>query len=325
MKNCPNCGEQESPYNAKTKQLREERINQVRYNFNGERGICVGFVGNGSSYVIIKLDNNITHISRWTDFNKGVFHRKNTSRIGEKNYNNQGSQMTIIKYNNYHDVDVMFQTGYVANSVDYDSFKDGTIKDLLFPSVFGIGYFGVGDYTAYSECSGVKIHQVWSSMLNRCYNEKFHIIYPTYTDVIVDDKWHNYQVFAKWVTENVYYVPNEKLYLDKDILIKHNKIYSEDRCCFVPREINNLFTKHDSSRGQNVLGVYHKANNKYVASVARKDLGPYVKTFSSEIEAFNEYKKIKEEYIKYVANKYKKYIPQKLYDALVTYNIEISD
>ena len=324
MKNCPNCGAQEPPCNEKTKELREQRIGQIRYNYNGEKGICIGFIGNGATHVIIQLDNNITHVARWSNFNKGKFHRKNTSRIGEKKCNTQGSQMTIINYNNYHDIDVEFQTGYVAHHVDYDSFKKGTIKDLLFPSVFKVGYFGNGNFTAYSEYLGVKIYQTWSSMFNRCYNKKYHEIYPAYIGTTIDEEWHDYQVFAKWAIENIYSIPNEKLYLDKDILVKNNKVYSADRCCFVPREINNLFTKHDKSRGQNVIGVSYR-NNKYIVSVARKDLGPYVKRFSSEIEAFNEYKKIKEEYIRYVANKYKKYIPQKLYAALNTYVVEIND
>ena len=44
-----------------------------------------------------------------------------------------------------------------------------------------------------------------------------------------------------------------------------------------------------------------------------------------EIEAFEKYKKFKEEYIKQVADLYKNVIPKKLYLALYNYQIEMED
>lgn len=58
--------------------------------------------------------------------------------------------------------------------------------------------------------------------------------------------------------------------LDKDILVKGNKIYSPETCCFVPQEINNLFTKRKSCRGTLPIGVkYIKENKKFSASFSR--------------------------------------------------------
>lgn len=37
--------------------------------------------------------------------------------------------------------------------------------------------------------------------------------------------------------------------LDKDILNKGNKVYCPENCIFVPRRINNLFTKSNRVRG----------------------------------------------------------------------------
>lgn len=44
--------------------------------------------------------------------------------------------------------------------------------------------------------------------------------------------------FKKWFDEN--YIKGYEL--DKDILIKGNRIYSPDTCCFVPSFINRLYT-----------------------------------------------------------------------------------
>ena len=43
---------------------------------------------------------------------------------------------------------------------------------------------------------------------------------------------------------------SEGRYLDKDILVRGNKLYSPDTCLFVPQEINNLLTVQNK-RGKN--------------------------------------------------------------------------
>ena len=110
--------------------------------------------------------------------------------------------------------------------------------------------------------------------------------------------------------------------MDKDILVKGNKIYSEDTCCFVPREINSLFVKRKKSRGNFALGVdYKKSVKKFRARCGNKHLG----LFNTELEAFYAYKQAKETYIKEVANKWKDQIDPRVYNALMKYEVEITD
>jgi hypothetical protein len=47
--------------------------------------------------------------------------------------------------------------------------------------------------------------------------------------------------------------------------------------------------------------------------------------FKNQIDAFNAYKKVKEEYIKEVAESYKHIIPEKAYYGLINYKVEITD
>lgn len=167
-------------------------------------------------------------------------------------------------------------------------------------------------------------------MLTRCYNHKYHETHPTYINCNVSEEFHNFQNFGAWDKVNYYNVGNEKMCLDKDILVKHNKIYSSETCVYVPETINTLFVKRQNDRGESIIGTTPK-NGKYEAQCwlinpetgksKKKHLGCY----DTQEKAFEVYKYYKEKNIKVVADYYKKLIPQKLYNALYSYEVEITD
>lgn len=163
-------------------------------------------------------------------------------------------------------------------------------------------------------------------MLRRCYSDKYKKQFPTYKTCIACDEWLNFQNFAEWYNQNFYTVKNENMHLDKDILVKGNKIYSPETCIFVPSRINKLFIKGDNFRGKYPIGVTYKSDiNKFIARCNTLDKRKNLGVFSTEEEAFNKYKTFKEKYIKQVADEYKDYIPDKLYKALYKYEVSIAD
>lgn len=169
-------------------------------------------------------------------------------------------------------------------------------------------------------------YNLWSGMLRRCYSEKSHNTKPTYKGCTVSNNFLNYSYFYEWCHKQIGF-GNEGWALDKDILIKGNKIYSEENCCFVPREINNLFTKADKIRGLYPIGVkYDERDNLYYASCSKGSMKQsYIGCYQSPIDAFVAYKHIKENYIKEIADKYKSNIDKKLYDVLMNYSVDITD
>lgn len=251
---------------------------------------------------------------------------KNDKVVGEVRYNNNGEEMKIVRYGGVRDIDVQFDDGTIVEHREYKNFKEGKIKNPMTPTIFGVGYFGIGDYKSRDETGKhTKCYEVWTSMHQRCYDPKFHEKYPTYENCTVCKEWNSYQEFAKWDNENYYEVENERMNLDKDILSKGNKVYSADTCIYVPQSINNLFVKHDKARGVYPIGVC-KRGNKFVAQLSKGDgkrihLGYY----STPNEAFEAYKQAKEDYIKEVAEEYKDKIPHRLYEALMNYKVEIDD
>jgi len=164
-------------------------------------------------------------------------------------------------------------------------------------------------------------------MFNRCYDEKIHIIRETYKNCTVCEEWYNFQTFAKWYTENYYEIDEKKMHLDKDILHKGNKIYSPENCVFVPININSLFTKRETLRGICPIGVtYHKRDDVFQSRCNDGNgKSEYLGCFGSPQLAFNAYKIYKEKHIKEVADKFRNQIPNKLYEAMYSYKVEITD
>ncbi|WP_340574917.1 hypothetical protein, partial [Staphylococcus aureus] len=109
--------------------------------------------------------------------------------------------------------------------------------------------------------------------------------------------------------------------LDKDLLIKGNKVYSENTCVFIPFEINTLLIKCTASRGKHLIGVHwDNASRAFKAQVNKsKGKREHLGLFKTEIEAFNAYKTAKESFIKEQANKWKSQIDPRAYEALMKY------
>ena len=247
-------------------------------------------------------------------------------RVGEVGYNNFGSRMTIVEYNNSRDITIVFDNGYIVKC-EYGQFKKGSVRNAYDKSVFGVGYLGEGEYKATENGSITDEYSIWSNMLQRVYDDNYAKKNPTYIGCSVSDEWHNFQNFAKWYNENYYTVGDEKMCLDKDVLFKDNKIYSPNTCVFVPQSINKLLTKRNRERGQLPIGVtLHKVSHKYMAQ-CHDGFGERIRlgSFNTPKEAFYAYKKCKEGIINSVAERYKNYIPTNLYNTLITYEVEIDD
>lgn len=179
------------------------------------------------------------------------------------------------------------------------------------------------DYCVMNGDVGIPSYASWKQMLTRCYSEAYKTKTPTYKSAIVCEEWKRFSQFKKWFDCN--YV--EGYVLDKDILVKGNKLYSPETCCFVPQEINALLIKHDSKRGVYPIGV-SKHGKKYCARVNKYKLGNiWIGTFDTTEEAFNAYKEAKENYIKELSKKYYNTgrITEKVYEALLNYKVEITD
>ena len=163
-------------------------------------------------------------------------------------------------------------------------------------------------------------------MLKRCYSDSFKKKQPTYEGCEVSDNFKSYEYFYEWCQNQIGF-SNKGWHLDKDLLIKGNKVYSEYSCVFIPNDINLLLTKREALRGEHPIGVcWHNASKAFVAQVGKsKGRSEWLGCFNTEIEAFNTYKQAKESFIKEQANKWKSQIDYRAYNALMKYEVNIDD
>ena len=136
--------------------------------------------------------------------------------------------------------------------------------------VYGVGV-NDSEYNVYKTCQvngRTKIlwicpfYKKWIHMLERCNDQKLHLKYPTYKDCQIVPEWLIFSTFKSWMETQDW----EGKHLDKDLLIKGNKVYGPDTCIFLDANINTFITENNSTRGKYLIGVsFEKSSNKFVA------------------------------------------------------------
>ena len=243
--------------------------------------------------------------------------------VGEVYENKVGLKFVVIEYNGCNDVKVKFVDSSYTTFSTTGNIRSGSVKDKMSPSVYGVGVVGVNSIS-----TNQKPHQeyvFWNSMLQRCYDLSYQLKRPTYIGCTSSNNFKYYPYFKDWCNKQVGF-GNKGWCLDKDILVKGNKLYSEDTCCFVPREINSLFALSGNTRGLNPIGVqFNLEEGNYSARVSRDGKHCHIGTYETKEDAFLWYKEAKELHIKSVAKRWFGKIDQNVFNALMTYEVGILD
>lgn len=163
--------------------------------------------------------------------------------------------LRVIEYVNAKEILVEFIDGKSSPFwAHIGNLRKGKYKNKYYPSVCNIGYIGEGA----SASENTEALYTWRRMLRRVYSTKERLRRPNTLDLKLQESWHNFQNFLIWY--NLNYI--EGFELDKDILRQGNNIYSEEMCCFLPREINTKYPKRYSisdkvypTKDKNILQV----------------------------------------------------------------------
>lgn len=247
-----------------------------------------------------------------------------TDCVGKILQSKSWGKFKVLEYKGWRHVLVEFiDTGY-RKVAEMKEVKTGSIKDLEYPSVYEVGIVG-SKYPVRVKGKVLKEYTLWKGMLERCYSIRTQERHPTYKGCSVSEKFKRYDYFLEWCQDQIGFKNN--WCLDKDILIKGNKVYSEDTCVFIPNEVNCVLTKTNRLRGKYPIGVcWRKDVGKFIAQVNRnKCQQDFLGCFDNPTNAFLAYKQAKEDYLKELAEKWKDQIDPRAYEALINYQVEITD
>ena len=140
----------------------------------------------------------------------------------------------------------------------------------------------------------------WEGLITRCYSKKSLELHPAYIGCYVSNEWKYFSNFKLWMENQDW----EGKHLDKDILYPGNKMYSADKCIFVPSYINLLLTKCDKKRGKYPLGVYYyKSSKGFHSCLSKEGKLTHLGLYDNPTEAHKKYQVEKSRYIKDIANK----------------------
>lgn len=249
---------------------------------------------------------------------KGGIHIKKVEeneRVGEINYNKQGTQMKIIKYINSGNIDIEFQDEmkYKTNTT-YNNFKKGNMSNPYDRKVFGYGYIGVGKHQPKENNKLNVAYQTWRNIIIRCYHEPYKDLNKAYYGICsICEEWFNYQNFADWYYDNIYPIENERIHIDKDVMVHGNKIYSPETCVFLPQRINMIFMDKPKTRDVDLPNTVYRCKNGFKTSYNGKSLGVF-KTLEEAIQIHDDNMRV---HIKQVAEEYRDRIPDRAYQALL--------
>lgn len=128
--------------------------------------------------------------------------------------------------------------------------------------------FGINDanYNVMSRINGCQVmcpfYRRWANVLERCYSEKCQAKHQTYIGCTVCDEWLTFSNFKSWMEKQDW----RGKQIDKDLLVKGNKIYSPDTCVLVDAMTNKFTTDCGAARGAWPIGVsFCKRSKKFLS------------------------------------------------------------
>lgn len=244
--------------------------------------------------------------------------------VGKTYTSNNFGEFTIIDYKDSRNVVIEFINTKFVTTAKMSNVIKGAVKDKSVPTVLGVGFVGE-KYKTWVDGKALKQYVIWKGVLERCFDKRFHKKQPTYAGCTISENFKHYERFYEWCA-NQKGSDREDFFLDKDLLVKGNKEYSENVCVFVSKEINNFLTLRGNHRGAYPLGVSKKAGRcEYYSQISIDKELKFLGKFETPEQAFYVYKQAKEQQAKDLAEKWKGSIDARAYNALLNYTVNIED
>lgn len=233
---------------------------------------------------------------------------KSAIKIGDTKTTNQGYEIQVVSYTDYHNIEVEFVGFQYKMWVDGSTLSSGGVRYPFHKTLFGVGYLGEVDSNSphYS-----KIAARWRHLIRRLFSPSDG--HKHYADCSICDEWLNFSNFYTWTMQQTQGNIDE-LDLDKDILSNYTKVYSPETCTFIPIGLNRSLYSIDKTEG----GWYDEYGKRWRTAITCEETGKQIyTTYSSKKEAENGYAITKADRYLKLAETYKDKIKVHVYEALV--------
>jgi len=156
-------------------------------------------------------------------------------------------------------------------------------------------------------------YKKWSGMLSRVYNEGCLRDMPCYIGTSVCEEWFSFMAFRKWLMLEIRRVfPDmeesdeswSEYKLDKDLIVKGNKVYSPTTCMLISGRCNMVLGDNAAIRGQYPLGVdFKKRGGRFRARVHTPEGSVSLKSHATPMEAHKAWQIAKKDIIQGILEK----------------------
>lgn len=232
---------------------------------------------------------------------------------GQEYISNFGERFEVVKYYNSRNIWIRFldnpnYTPDLCIKVSSSNYiLKGSVRNPYRVNSYG-GIFGI-EYSSQLEDKRLcPFYNKWKGILERCFSKTYHKNKPTYKDCCVSTYFKYFPNFKNWCLHYLQDLEDKDITnyeIDKDLIFKGNKVYSEITCNLIPRELNVILTNRKRFRGDYKVGVtYHQRDKHFRASISIKGKIVFIGSFDTEDEAFLEYKNYKEDYLKHLGEYY---------------------
>jgi len=185
----------------------------------------------------------------------------NKMHVGETFTSSEGYEVVVTGAGSKKNFVLVSIDGVDGYEVQYVNVVSGAIKNPYRPSVYGVGYFGVGSHKSRDENGSALKYRIWVNIIRRCYDPSYSRDHPTFEGAIACDEWHNFQNFGDWYDKQ-YKLPGWQL--SKDLLNSTNSSYSPDTCAIIPSRLRLFLIGVRKKRGELPVGVV-KSGKKFLA------------------------------------------------------------
>jgi len=167
--------------------------------------------------------------------------------------------------------------------------------------IHGVG-INDADYVVTPLINGKQVYcpfyLAWKGMISRCYDPSVRKRQPSYDGCTVCDEWKIFSNFKNWMEKQDW----KGREVDKDILVKGNKVYSPETCLMV-RTITNTYVQDALSLSENsAMGVqvtFTKAGVPRYRAIAKNPLrnnSESLGTYDTEKECHQAWRRRKHEF-----------------------------